>query len=217
MERLDPARSEVAHRIPTATGPRAARRLLPPIQSTSTAAHRPNSAEHHRRRPRRRSSFSCDALSDVIAKLRMATLLSERSQPRCHGSGDSGASNARVVHFRHRDRSRYRLCPNPIGSDTSCRIARRVRIGDILARGAPRPIMGESTVRVLPSTPLWAASFLGPPHAFPREGERGPPHPRCLPSSDGPHWGPPTLSTICAQAVECWADAFLRSSRRPCL
>jgi hypothetical protein len=139
MERLDPARSEVAHRIPTAAGPRAARRLLPPIQSTSTAAHRPNSAEHHRRRPRRRSSFSCDALSDVIAKLRMATLLSERSQPRCHGSGDSDASDARDVHFRHRDRSRYRLCPNPIGSDTSCRIARRARTGDILARGGPRP------------------------------------------------------------------------------
>jgi len=41
--------------------------------------------------------------------------------------------------------------------------------------------------------PLSRFSPLGPPPAFPREGKRDPPHPRCLPSPDPPFrvWAPP--------------------------
>jgi hypothetical protein len=42
----------------------------------------------------------------------------------------------------------------------------------------------------------------GPPPAFPREGERDPPHPRCLPSLVGPCRGPPRPSPSCPQPVD---------------
>jgi hypothetical protein len=40
---------------------------------------------------------------------------------------------------------------------------------------------------------LSPTSRKGPPHVYPREGERAPPHPRCLPSPDNPCRGSPRL------------------------
>lgn len=95
------------------------------------------------------------------------------------------------------------LCPNPIGSDTSCRRSRRAQAGvacvaeasfrSLLARArlaSIRPFERDLRLPKIRSLAV-AVPWTGPPHAHPREGERDPLHPRCLPSSDSPCRGSP--------------------------
>jgi hypothetical protein len=117
--------------------------------------------------------------------LRVAWLLSERSQPRVHGSG---AIEVSLAASSHRDRSRGKLNPNPIGSDTSCRnpvsaggwrsLRRRCAL---LLRDIHR-LAGLGHALAKPGR-------VGPPHTPPREGNRNPLRPRCLPSTSPPSKG----------------------------
>lgn len=97
-----------------------------------------------------------------------------------------------------RDRSRRKLCPNPIGSNTSCREYVATSAGVTAAAG---PSMYRGPLTNSPgNVPRGGACLVGPRLAFPREGERDRPHPRCLPSSDHPVRGAsvvPSLSPGC--------------------
>jgi hypothetical protein len=118
--RLDPASDPGAHHP---WSRRATRRL-----STSAIE---TIREHDRRNVRTprttpavarvRSCFSDHPLSraERIAGGRA----SRRGQPRCHGPGAAARANPPLLSTgaSRRDRSRRELCPNPIGSGTSCR------------------------------------------------------------------------------------------------
>lgn len=67
------------------------------------------------------------------ACLQVAAPLSRRSQPRFHGPG-AGSANAGAGSFL-RDRSRRKLIPNPISSNTSCRKLVSAPAGEADAEG----------------------------------------------------------------------------------
>jgi hypothetical protein len=129
----------------------------------------------------------------------MATLLSKRGQPRCHGPGASPrsaclgsaplAAIARGESFAPTQSART----SPVAARDDCRLElpaswrshpgprARARL-TWTAVAIPR-LPGASACAEPPGT--------GPPPAFPREGERVPPRPRCLPSPDNPCRGSP--------------------------
>jgi len=87
-----------------------------------------------------------------------------------------------------RDRSREELYPNPIGSDTSCR--KPVSAGDWRSLRRRCALVLRCIHRVAELGHASAKpSWLGPPHTLPREGQRIPLHPRCLPSISPPSKG----------------------------
>jgi hypothetical protein len=180
-------------------GPRAACRLLQPNRTTST-----DKGTFEPRAPQRWSPIGA-ALpaggyagpSRVSHPFECKSL--ERGQSRRHGSGARGhGSFASPIASgtSHRDRSRRKLCPNLIGSDTSCRKLVALQAGGSCFAGASFPSTLDEPAR----RPFAFASArlsdvgrlaagrhpLGPPFTPLREELRNRPHPRCLPSSDGP-------------------------------
>lgn len=117
----------------------------------------------------------------------------------------------------HRDRSRRELCPNLIGSDTSCRKLVALQAGGSCFAGASFPSALDeparrpsafASARLSDVGQLAAGRHpLGPPLTLLREELRNQPHPRCLPSSDGPVRGRALSSTICPQPVDYGASA----------
>jgi hypothetical protein len=84
----------------------------------------------------------------------------------------------------HRDRSRWELHPNPIGSDTSCREPVATPAGVAVVVG---PLSWRDRLTSSPGVSRSrGARLVGPPRATPREGDHATPHPRCLPSPDHP-------------------------------
>jgi hypothetical protein len=98
-----------------------------------------------------------------------------------------------------------KLCPNPIDSDTSCRSL-------VMPSAGGAEDAGRLAVRRFTSSPTNVAEtaplVLGPPLAFPREGERDPPHPRCLHSTNNPLLRACGSSTSCPQGVEYLPTPF---------
>jgi hypothetical protein len=123
-----------------------------------------------------------------------------------------GQLGARRPHVgsSHRDRSRWKLCPNPIVSDTPCRKPVTIRRPETptssgaVAPATSLPRCPDARAPARPGVRCRGPFGIGPPHPPSREGERGPLHPRCLPSPDRPpFWGglaPP--STGCPQSVD---------------
>jgi len=179
-------------------GPRAACRLLQPNRTTST-----DNGTFEPRAPHRWSPTGTALPADGYAGPSRACTLSstsslERGQSRGHGSGARG---------------RGRLCPACLGHLPSRSLATGTlpqpdRLGHLLsqARGAAgwRPCFaGASFPSALDEPARRAPAFararlsdvdrlaagrhpLGPPFTPLREELRNRPHPRCLPSSDGP-------------------------------
>jgi len=96
-------------------------------------------------------------------------------------TGQGLRSHTRPSTF-HRDRSRWKLCPNPIGSDTPCHKPGSIKAGDSFIGIAVK----LSIPRPAGQTPLLQGLTQGPPYALLREEEHAQPHPRCLPSADPP-------------------------------
>jgi hypothetical protein len=192
--------------------PRAACRLLQPNAIREHDHGRPNSAAPHPRSPagaaflptRERGACAPNPVSSGLAPrthvhlsvksgLRMAAPLAWSASRGLEGQGPFGDCSGLSDSSFHRDRSRWKLHPNPVGSDTSCR-----RL--VMIRRPERP--ASSGVDLPPSTnpprsptlarrrvPEPAAADprrIGPPLTLSREGGRDPPHPRCLPSPDRP-------------------------------
>jgi hypothetical protein len=97
----------------------------------------------------------------------MATTLAGRSQPRFHGPGALPEAAASCVDTSHRDRSRRELCPNPIGSDTSCRCSVRRAGWRRLPRGDSGRGRSDAT-----SSPSSTAVAMGPCRAASRDPPR---------------------------------------------
>jgi len=130
----------------------------------------------------------------------------DRGQPRCHGPGASPRSAclgsappvaiARARASPQPIRLGHLLSPLAASAGWSC-----LRRGDLLPEppgtSAPSFDLALSSAiyasRVPGPLPCGRGSVAetGPPHAHPREGERDPLHPRCLPSSDSPCRGSP--------------------------
>jgi len=119
------------------------------------------------------------------------------------GQGLRRGQLASARHLPSRSLARE-LRPNPFGSDTSCRRSRRAQAGvACVAESSFRsPLARARLASIWPlrarspppqqSAPLRSRFCrTGPPHTHPREGERDPLHPRCLPSSDSPCRGSP--------------------------
>jgi len=191
-------------------GPHAACRLLQPCAIREHDHDRPSSAAPHPRSP-----AGAAMLSTVIALRRCAEL--RMAEPTCvsrpvETSRVRGLSETRrsLVGSSHRDRSRWKLCPNPIGSDTSCRrlvTIRRPETSTSSGAFAPAtslPRCPDAHASARPETHCRGLSGIGPPCAPSREGERAPLHPRCLPSSDRPFSGSRpafhSLSPVCGVA-----------------
>jgi hypothetical protein len=137
----------------------------------------------------------------------MATIpFRERGQSRCHGPGASSRS-ACLDSAPPAAIARAGASPQPIrlghllsrlaaSAGWSClrrgdsfrSLLARARLASIWllrARSPPPGAMARSLAVAVP------CSETGPPHTHPREGERDPLHPRCLPSSDSPCRGSP--------------------------
>jgi hypothetical protein len=104
-----------------------------------------------------------------------------------------------------RDRSRWKLYPNPIGSGTSCR--KPVSAGSWSSLRRRCPLIERTPT----GSPGWAPLSRnprrsGPPPAPSREEERDPPHPRCLPLI-----GPPPKGCALAPSALPIKRAVLRS------
>jgi hypothetical protein len=102
-------------------GPNAACRLLQPMRPASTTTVRPNPARPPFWSPRRAACL-LQLPHRSPSHARVATHLSVRSQSRVTGQGPPEASTPLRSAPPLRDRSRGELRPNPIGSDTSCRV-----------------------------------------------------------------------------------------------
>jgi hypothetical protein len=137
----------------------------------------------------------------------MATIpFRERGQSRCHGPGASSrsacldsappAAIARAGALPQPIRLGHLLSPLAASAGWSC-----LRRGELLPESPCTSAPGfDLALASAISASRWQARFLavavpcsetGPPHTHPREGERDPLHPRCLPSSDSPCRGSP--------------------------
>jgi len=141
--------------------------------------NRPNPAHHARGRPRPQlSSFHAPRFVERSAGGRA----SRHSQPRFHGPEACEGFRRREASPR-RDRSRWRLHPNPIDPDTSCRELVVMQVGVACTAGV---LVQSTPVTRSPASPACAGPAPGPPHAISREGDHDPLHPRCLPPPDHP-------------------------------
>jgi len=122
-------------------------------------------------------------------------------EPRIHGSGavECIAIIDCVAGLLRDDRSSWRLRPNPIGSNTSCRAARvdYDRSTVIESSSAPaRPCRNEFEGFAPGGTACAVASEEGRlPHPFAKR-RCVPPHPRCFPSQDFPLRGVPVSHSL---------------------
>ena len=116
----------------------------------------------------------------------------------------------------HRDRSRRRASPQPdrLGHLLSPPVSSAgwscLRRGSALWGALSRACLTGAPKRsASPGVAAFAGPFgTGPPHAFPREGERAPLHPRCLPSLDNPCRGSPRRPQAVPSLWSNEADAF---------
>ena len=176
--------------VPEALHPgsrRAKRRLSTSAIYCDPRAHptdRPNPAHRACGRPPAQLSFRATVFrrrNGLRVAVRITALPIEMSRARGLLSSDSPIE-------RHgssrRDRSRWELHPNPIGSDTSCRKLVATPAGGAVAVGPPA---WRDRLTSSPGMPCSRkACLLGPPRATPREGDHATPHPRCLLSPDHP-------------------------------
>jgi hypothetical protein len=135
----------------------------------------------------------------------MATIpFRERGQSRCHGPGASSrsacldsappAAIARAGASPQPIRLGHLLSPLAASAGWSC-----LRRGELLPEspGTSAPgfdlALASRDLRLpqMPAPLRLRFCGTGPPHTHPREGERDPLHPRCLPSSDSPCRGSP--------------------------
>jgi hypothetical protein len=100
-------------------GPNVACRLLQPIlDPRARPSNRPNPAHRAHGRPREQLFFEPLPFGSGTD---CGWLCASARQPRRHGPGAGSRALPSVHGTSHRDRSRWELHPNPIGSDTSCR------------------------------------------------------------------------------------------------
>jgi hypothetical protein len=130
-------------------GPNAACRLLQPLRPASTTAVRPNPTRPPFWSPRR-AALSPQLPHRSPSFARVATHLSMRSQSRVTGQGPPEAAKPLRSAPPQRDRSRGELCPNPIGSDTSCRMLVTTLAGERQCRQGVA-LCRDSFVTSLPS------------------------------------------------------------------
>jgi len=186
---------------PSSRRPRAACRFLQSKRIASTTAR--SIEPRTPRRSRLQRSSHCGWPSP----------LSEISQPRFHGPGTGMVTHARLL-------------PTAIArgrSFTPTRLARAPPVASLLPPGAGEASAGDEPqlryIHRLAGRDLALAKprLEGPPHAPSREGERIPPHPRCLPSMGLPPKGCALARPVlCFQsAVEQRAGAFSFTAHSP--
>jgi hypothetical protein len=169
--------------------------------------NRPDPAHRARGRPRTQlSSFNAPRYIERSAGGRA----SRHSQPRFHGPEACEGLRRREASPR-RDRSRWRLHPNPIDPDTSCRELVVMQVGVTCTAGMPRT---EHPVTRPPTSPACA----GPAHrvasrVLPRRKPRSaapevPSTQRITPRGVG------LFSTNCPQPVDWIPGAFSISHNR---
>jgi hypothetical protein len=144
----------------------------------------PNSAEPRQQSPADAADFHGPDLSIATLNCGWQRLLRDAASQDFTGQGPCPRQLPRCLGTSRHDRSRRELRPNPMDLDTSCRCSLRAQAGDACAARTPvgAPITSS------PSNTAEAVCLVEPPHAIPREGERDPPHPRCLPSPNEPPW-----------------------------
>jgi hypothetical protein len=216
-ERLDPLWYPNAHRV----GPRGAMRRLSTSAIDTIREHHHESTELRSTSPteaRRRSSFSLgpsfgEPSETADSSSPFGAQPAEMSRVRGFGCGQiARASTFATTIARGGDFAPARSARTPL---VALRAARGLEIsphviGSALIRRACRTRSAEPAA--LGNGPYRAASCVPP-----RRGAHfAAPE---VPSIGGmdPIGARPLFSTTCAQAVECWADAFLRSSYCPCL
>ena len=179
--------------------------------------HNQSSLEPHRTVPTVARPHSFLPALRLAARLRAADgccLLAECGQPRCHGPGASNRSNhVACLSASCRDRSRQKLHPNPIGSDTSLSQARGATSWRTVDTGRVSAPFDELARR----TPLSRCSFpevRGERTLRDRAASRVPPRRGArfaapeVPSVIGHLFRGLPLSTGCPQSVDWEADAF---------
>jgi hypothetical protein len=172
-------------------GPNVACRLLQPIlDPRARPSDRPNPAHRAHGRPREQLFFEPLPFGSGTD---CGWLCASARQPRRHGPGADSKAFAFVRGSSRRDRSRWELHPNPIGSDTSCREIVTPPAGDRRCQA----ITWMTSVRTRPACP--ASPRCSPSRVAsrkpPRRGMRsaepevpsigGPPRERWVPSSPG--------------------------------